>query len=151
MNHSDLRGDALAVEQPADDADRLVLPVAQHHRIDAERVRVGGQRTGARAEDRASAGHVIELHHALGDIERMVIGQRHHSGREHDAPGALAGGGEEHLGRADHFPAAGVVLAAPEFVVAEFVQQLDEIEIAAELQHRVLADGMMRGEEGAEA
>jgi hypothetical protein len=61
---------------------------------------------------------VIELHHALGDIERMVIRQRYHPGREHDAPGALTGGGEEHLGRADHFPAAGVVLAAPEFVVA---------------------------------
>jgi hypothetical protein len=26
---------------------------------------------------------------------------------------------------------------------------LDEVEIAAELQHRVLADGMVRGEEGA--
>ena len=44
-----------------------------------------------------------------------------------------------------------MVLAAPEFVVAKFVQLLDEIEIAAELQHRMLADRMMRGEEGAEA
>ena len=44
-----------------------------------------------------------------------------------------------------------VVLAAPELVVAEPVEVLDEVEIAAELQHRVLADRMMRGEEGAEA
>ena len=44
-----------------------------------------------------------------------------------------------------------MVLAAPEFVVAELVQVLDKIEIAAELQHRVLADRMMRGEEGAKA
>ena len=65
--------------------------------------------------------------------------------------GALARGGEEYLGRRNHFPAAGVVLAAPEFVVAQFVQQLDQIEIAAELQHRVLADRVMRGEKGAEA
>ena len=43
-----------------------------------------------------------------------------------------------------------MVLAAPEFVVAEPVEMLDEVEIAAELQHRVLADRMMRGEEGAE-
>jgi hypothetical protein len=44
-----------------------------------------------------------------------------------------------------------VVFTAPEFVVAELVKALDEIEIAAELQHRMLADGMMRGEECAEA
>ena len=43
------------------------------------------------------------------------------------------------------------MFTAPEFVVAELVQALDEIEIAAELQHRMLADRMMRGEEGAEA
>ena len=43
-----------------------------------------------------------------------------------------------------------MVLAAPEFVVAEPVEMLHEVEIAAELQHRMLADRMMRGEEGAE-
>ena len=43
-----------------------------------------------------------------------------------------------------------MVFAAPEFVVAEPVEMLDEIEIAAKLQHRMLADRMMRGEEGAE-
>src|ERR1700755_130150 len=42
------------------------------------------------------------------------------------------------------------MLAAPEFVVAERIELLDQIEVAAELQHRVLADRMMRGEEGAE-
>src|SRR5258707_12453840 len=40
------------------------------------------------------------------------------------------------------------MLAAPEFIEAERVDLLDEIEIAAELQHRMLADRMMRGEEG---
>ena len=43
-----------------------------------------------------------------------------------------------------------MVLAAPELVVAERVELLDEVEIAAELQHRILADRMMRGEKGAE-
>src|ERR1700722_10471956 len=43
-----------------------------------------------------------------------------------------------------------MMLAAPEFVVAEFVELLDQIEIAAELQHRVFANGMVRGEESAE-
>src|ERR1700730_15190146 len=43
-----------------------------------------------------------------------------------------------------------MMLAAPELVVAEPVELLDEVEIAAELQHRMLADRVMRGEEGAE-
>ena len=41
-----------------------------------------------------------------------------------------------------------MVLAAPELVVTKPVEVLDEIEIAAELQQRVLADRMMRSEEG---
>jgi hypothetical protein len=40
------------------------------------------------------------------------------------------------------------MLAAPEFIEAERVDLLDEVEVAAELQHRMLADRMMRGEEG---
>jgi hypothetical protein len=43
------------------------------------------------------------------------------------------------------------VLAAPELVVAERVQLRDEIEVAAELEHRMLPDGVVRGEERAEA
>jgi hypothetical protein len=43
-----------------------------------------------------------------------------------------------------------MMFAAPEFVEAERIDLLDEIEVAAELQHRMLADRMMRGEEGSE-
>src|SRR5580700_10634013 len=43
-----------------------------------------------------------------------------------------------------------MMLAAPELVVAELVEMLDEVEVAAELQHRMLADRMMRGEKCAE-
>jgi hypothetical protein len=42
------------------------------------------------------------------------------------------------------------MFAAPELVIAELVELLHEIEIAAELQHRMLADRVMRGEEGSE-
>ena len=96
-------------------------------------------------------GHVVELHHALGNVEGMMVGQRDHAGAEPDALGALAGGRQEHLRRGDRLPAARVVLAAPEFVVAEPIQVLHEIQVAPELQHRMLADGMMRGEKGAKA
>ena len=43
-----------------------------------------------------------------------------------------------------------MMLAAPELLVTKLVQLLDKVEVAAELQHRVLADRVMRGEEGAE-
>src|SRR5258705_13994740 len=43
-----------------------------------------------------------------------------------------------------------MVLAAPEFVIAERIELLDEVEVAAELQHRMLADRVMRGEESSE-
>ncbi len=142
--------DALAAEQAADDVDRLVLAVALGHRVDAERVGVGRERAGARAEDRAAAGHVVELDHALRDVEGIVVGQRDHAGRELDALGVLAGRREEHLGRGDHLPAGRVMLAAPELVVAELVEMLHELDVAPELQHRVFADGMMGCEECAE-
>jgi hypothetical protein len=146
-----LHRDALAAHEPADDADGLVLAVAQQHGVDAERVGVGGQGAGAGAEDHAPARHVVELHHPLGHVERVVIGQGDDARRQPDALGALARRGQEHLGRADHLPAARVMLAAPELVVAELVQVLDEVQIAAELQHRMLADRVMGGEERAEA
>jgi len=65
---------------------------------------------------------VIQLHHALGDVEGVVVGQRDHAGAEHDAVGALTGGSEEHFRRSDHFPAAGMMFAAPELVIAEFIE-----------------------------
>src|SRR5882762_10573155 len=80
----------------------------------------------------------------------MVIRKGNDAGRELDALRSFARGGEEHLGGADHLPPAGMMLAAPEFFVAELVQVLHEVEIAAELQHRVLTDRMVGGEEGTE-
>src|ERR1700722_19612106 len=41
-----------------------------------------------------------------------------------------------------------MVLAAPEFVITKRIELLDQVEIPAELQHRVLADRVMRREEG---
>ena len=94
--------------------------------------------------------HVVELHDPLRDVERVVVRQRHDAGAELDALGALARGGQEQLRRRDHLPARGVVLAAPELVVAEPVEVRDEVEVALELQRRVLADRVMGREKGAE-
>src|SRR5438105_399467 len=88
--------------------------------------------SGPGAEDRASARHVVELDHPLCHVERMVIGQGDHTGRELDPLRSLACRGQEHLGRGDHLPAGGMMLAAPELVVAELVQVLHELEVTAE-------------------
>src|SRR5712675_360929 len=106
-----------------------LLAVALRHRIDAERVRVGGERPRTGTEDGAASGHVVELHHALRDVEGMVIGQRDHAGAELDALGTLAGGGQEHLRRGDGFPARGMMFTAPEFVISERIELFDEIEV----------------------
>jgi hypothetical protein len=44
-----------------------------------------------------------------------------------------------------------MVLTAPELIVPEPVQVLDEVEIPPELQHRMLADGMVGREERTKA
>ena len=83
---------------------------------------------------------MVELDHALRDVERVVVGERDDAGAEADAVRALAGRGQEHLGRGDDLPTRGVMLAAPELVVAELVELLRKVEVAAELEHGVLAD-----------
>ncbi|MEY9663433.1 hypothetical protein [Bradyrhizobium diazoefficiens] len=43
-----------------------------------------------------------------------------------------------------------MVLAAPELVITERVELLDQVEVAPELEHRMLPDRVMRGKEGSE-
>ena len=141
----------LAAQQRDDHRQRLVLAVALDHRVDAERAGIGGQRTGTRAEHRPAVRHVVELHDALGDVERVVVRQARDAGAEHDVVRALGGAGEEHLGRGDHLPARRVVLAAPELVEAEPVEVGGELEVALEQQRRVLTGRVVGGEERAES
>ena len=42
------------------------------------------------------------------------------------------------------------MLAAPELIIAKRIELLDQIEIAPELKHRMLPDGVMRGKESSE-
>ena len=145
MNQSALVAESIfAGQQSADDADRFVLTISLHHRIDPEHVGVGRQRTRAATEDHPTTRHVIELHDALGHVERVVIWQGNHAGAEPDAVGPLAGSGEEHLRRRDHLPAGGVVFAAPEFIESQLVQTFHEVQIPPELQRGIFPDGMMR-------
>jgi hypothetical protein len=44
-----------------------------------------------------------------------------------------------------------MVFAAPELVESEPIEVLGEVEVTLELQRRVFAGGVVRGEEGSEA
>ncbi len=87
----------LAVEQADDHAHCFVLSIPEQHRADAHRAGVARQRAGAAAEHRPALRHVVELDQSLGDVERVVVRQRHHTRTEHDRVRDLPGGGEEHL------------------------------------------------------
>ena len=93
---------------------------------------------------------MIQLDHPLGDIEGVVIGQGHNPGPEANTVRALSRRRQEHLRRGNHFPAGGMVLAAPELVIAQLVQMGGELEVIAKLQCRVLANRMVRSKEGTE-
>jgi hypothetical protein len=94
---------------------------------------------------------VIELNHGRSDGERMVQRQRLDAGAEADARGALGGGGDEHLGRADHLVAAGVMLADPRLVEPKPVEMGHQLEIALEEQRRRRVHRMEWREEDAES
>ena len=81
----------------------------------------------------------------------MMIRNRDDARAELDALRALRGRREEHLGRRDRLPSAGMMLTDPELVVAEAVEQGREFEVALELEHRMFADRMMRSEKNAKA
>ena len=93
---------------------------------------------------------MVELDEALGDQERVVVGQGGDAGAEADGAGALCGGGDDQLGRGDDLPAGGMVLADPGFIVAEVVEVLDEFDVAADGKVGVVADAVERREKNAE-
>ena len=93
-----LHGDRLAGQQEQDRLERLLHHVALLGRVDAHHEGVRGQRAGPDADHDAAPGQVVEQHHAVGQHEGVVVGQRRDAGAEADVLGALRGGGDEHLG-----------------------------------------------------
>ena len=141
----------LAAKQAQDHVEPLQHAIALGRGIDAQHHRVRGEQARPHAAHDAAHGHVIELHDPVRHHQRVVVGQRDHAGAEPDALGALGGGGDEELRRADDLEASGVMLADPRFLIAEPVQPLDQFEIAPQRQRRVLVDRMERGQKNAAA
>jgi hypothetical protein len=79
---------------------------------------------------------------AIGDVEGVMVGEADNAGPQPYSFRTLAGRGDQHLRAGDDFPTAGVVLAEPHLVEAEFVEMADEVEIAAQCERRVFASGL---------
>src|SRR5262245_21878132 len=94
---------------------------------------------------------MIEVDHALRDVERMMIGNRDDAGTEPDAVGPLCCRDQEHFRRADRFPASGMMFADPKLVIVQFVYPGRKFEVSLELEGRVLTNGMVRSEKDAKA
>ena len=137
----------LTGQQALDHAQSLVLPVALGDGVDAQHISVRRQSAAARAEHRATAGHVVQLHHALRHDERVVVGQGRHAGAQANVAGALGDRGDEQLRAGDQFIACGVVLADPGFLEAQPVHVLDQFQIPLEGQGRVFTERVERGDE----
>ena len=144
-----LLGDHAALHQLHDDVEQLVELAPLVLGLEPHLGRVVDERAGPDAEHGAAARHVVELHHAAGDRERIVVGQRDDAGAEADVARALGGGGDEHLRAVDDLEAGRVVLADPGLVVVEPVEMLQQLHVAIDGQQRVLVQGMEGGEEDA--
>ena len=119
--------------------------------IDADLQRVMDEGAGADAEHRPAARHMVELHHAVGQHERVVVGQRDDPGAEPDVAGALGRGGDEHLGAGDQLEPARVMLADPRLVIVQPIEVFEQLEVALDRQGRVFVVIVERREKDAAA
>src|SRR5579872_4739170 len=81
----------------------------------------------------------------------MMIRNRDDAGAELDPMGDHRGRRQHHFWRCDGFPSSRMMLANPELIVAEVIEERGELQIALELQGRVFAGRMMRREKHAKA
>ena len=138
------------VEEGQDGLQGLLHPVALVGRVDPHHEGVGGEGAGADPEHDPAPGDVVEEDHPVGQDQGLVVGEGGDPGAEPDVLGPLREDGDGHLGGGDDLVAGRVVLADPGLVEAELVEADDEFEVALDGQGRVLADGVERGDEGAE-
>ena len=115
--------------------------------IDADLQGVMHQGAGADPEHRPAARHVVELDHAVGQHERVVVGQRHDPGAQPDVAGALRGRGDQHFRAGDQLEPARMMLADPRLVIIQPVEMLEQFEVALDRQGRVFVVVMKRREE----
>ena len=124
-------GEGLLDEHPRDHVERLVPLLALGLAVDAEAAELGARGGLAGAELAATLRHEVEHRHLLGHARGMLVAGRdgHDPEPQADAIRALAGRGEEDLGRRRvGVLLEEVVLDLPDVVDAQAVRQLDLVE-----------------------
>ncbi len=95
-------------------------------------------------------GHVVQLHHAVGDHEGMVVGQTDNAGAQFNMTGTVGGHSHEQLRGGDGFPTGAVVLPNPGLIIAQVVQPLDQLQVPINGQSRVFSHPVEGTQEDAE-
>ena len=126
----------LARHQFGDDVDCVLQQLARLGHVEPDHCCIARQRTRTEAEHEPALRHVVELHGPLGDPERVVIAGTGDAGAEANVTCPLRSRGDEDLWRGDDLAAGGVVLSDPGLVVTEFVEMVDQFEIAVDQQRR---------------
>ena len=104
----------------------LVHHAALRFRINSHPVGVPDQGAGPDAQHKAAKRHVIELCRTAGHHERMMVGQRDHTGAELDIFRPFRSAGDEHFRTRDDLEPARMVLADPGFRVTQFVEIFEQ-------------------------
>ena len=99
--------------------------LSQRLRIEVQQLEVAQEPAGADAPGEAPARHLVELGDALGQHQRVVVGQAVDPGAQHDPLRAGQGLGDEEVGAGDVLPLRGEVLADPRLPEAERLQGHD--------------------------
>ena len=114
-----------------DDLQRLARHVAvlAGHAVDVEHRPVARQAARRDAEIQAAAGEMIEHRDAVGEFGRMMIGQQEAAGAETNVLGLQESLRQQQVGRRMRLPRCGVMLADPDFLVAEFIEPPDDLQV----------------------
>ena len=127
----------VALQQPHDDAEAVFQIAPRVRLLDADHRPVGRQRARSDAEHHAPAREMVEQDDALGDPERVVIGEADDAGAELDMARPFGRHRHEDFGRGADLRSRRMMLAAPGFVIAAAVEPLDQLEIALQRERRI--------------
>ena len=136
--------------QPQHHPEALIHPLPLRRGVDAQHIGVAGQGAGADAQHHPPVGHMVQLHHAVGDIEGVVVGDADDAGAQLDVLGAVGGHADEDFRRGDGLPAGAVMLADPGLIEAQVVQPLHQFQVAVQGQGWIFAHPVERPHENPE-
>ena len=116
---------------PQDDFQRLAghVAVLAGHAVDVEHRPVARQAGRRHAEIQPAAGEMIEHRDAVGELGGMVIGQEKTAGAEANVLGLQERLRQQQIRRRVGLPRRGVMLADPGFLIAEFIEPSQHLQI----------------------